>query len=194
MRRRSAALLAAALSVVASTAPAQTIDFETTPMGTAVPLSITAGGLTATFTSAANFGVQPSPFSTLTGNALFDDDAAIGPLTIAFSAPLMGISLDFGTNSPFAPAGLTLQALLGGTLVGTVSAPGVVPPGFLFPEGSIAFAGTTFDAVVLSSTARDFAVDNISLRASAVPEPGTVGLVGAGVLLMAGVAARRRTA
>src|SRR5688500_8962835 len=73
MRRRSAVLLTAALSAVASTASAQTFDFETTPLFTAVPFSITTGGLTATFSSEANFGVQPSPFSTLTGNVLFDD-------------------------------------------------------------------------------------------------------------------------
>jgi hypothetical protein len=192
MRRRLAALLAAALSGVAAAAPAQTFDFESTPLGTAVPFSVTSGGLTATFTSAANFTAQPSPFSALAGNALFDDDDAVGPLTISFSRPLTAIALDFGTNAPFTPMGLTLQALSGGTLVGTVSAPGVVPAGFLFPEGSLSFAGAPFDAVVLSSGARDFAIDNLAV--SAVPEPGTVALVGAGVLLVAGAAARRRRA
>jgi hypothetical protein len=191
MRRRLGAFLAAALSAVASTAPAQTFDFETTPMGTTVPFSITSGGLTATFTSAANFSVMPSPFSTLHGNALFDDDDAVGPLTITFSRPLAAISLGFGTNSPFAPAGLTLQAFDGATLVGTVGAPGVVPPGFLFPEGSIAFAGgPLFTSVVLSSAARDFAIDDLVV--SAIPEPAALALLGPGVLLVAAVAARRR--
>jgi hypothetical protein len=131
--------------------------------------------------------VQPSPFSTLAGRVLMESDPTAGPLTITFSAPLTGISLRFGLNSPFAPGSLMLQALNGVTMVGSVSAPGTVPSGFLFPEGSISFAGAAFNSVVLSSTAPDFAIDNIN--ASVVPEPATVWLVGSGALL---VAARRR--
>jgi hypothetical protein len=197
MRSAPAFLLAtmtvATMAAVTPSAAAQTFDFETTPNFTTMPFPVTSGGLTATFTSPVGFMVQPSPFSTLTGRVLMESDPTAGPLTILFSAPLNGISLRFGLNSPFAPASLTLQALMGVTLVGSVSAPGAVPTGFLFPEGSIAFAGATFNSVVLSSAAPDFAVDDIVARqASVVPEPATVWLFGSGALLVAGVAARRR--
>jgi hypothetical protein len=199
MRSGPAFLLAAAMTVatmaaVAPSAAAQTFDFETTPAFTAVPFSATSGGLTATFTSPLGFMVQPSPFSTLTGRVLLESDPTAGPLTITFSAPLTGISLLFGLNAPFAPASLTLQALMGVTVVGSTSAPGVVPPGFIFPEGSLAFSGATFNSVMLSSTAPDFAIDDIVARqATVVPEPATVWLFGCGALLVVGVARRRRS-
>lgn len=199
MRRRSALVLATALATALTTAAApaaaQTFNFETTPVGTAAPLAVTSGGVTASFTSGANFSVQPSFFGALTGRVLRDDDATISPLTITFSTLLSGISLNFGTNT-FAPGtGLTLEARNGATLVGTVNVPAVAPPGFLFPEGVISFGGAAFTSVVLSSAARDFAVDNIAVtQAAVVPEPGTVALVGTGLLLACAVTARRRRA
>ena len=194
MRLGSAILLAASLAA-APLAGAQTFDFETTPDFTLVPFSVTSGGLTATFTSAGSFMVQPSPFLTLLGRVLKDDDGISNPLTITFSAPLTGISLRFGTDAPFSTTGLTLEALFGATVVGSANAPGAVPPGspFPVPEGTITFAGPAFTSVVLSSSAPDFAVDDIVVRQVAtVPEPTSVALVGTGVLLTAGAAARRR--
>ena len=196
MRRKSALVLATLLSTAASTAAAQTFNFETTPAGTAVPLSITSGGLTATFTSASNFSVLASTFGTLSGRVLRDDDALASPLRITFSSLVRSISLNFAARgAPLSPAGLTLQALNGATLVGSVSATGTPPAGFLFAEGVVAFAGSSFDTVVLTSTAPDFAVDNVAVaQAAVIPEPATVALVGVGVLLVSGAAARRRRA
>jgi hypothetical protein len=195
MRRRSAVVLATVLSTTASAASAQTFNFDTTPVGTAAPFSISSGGVTATFASAANFTVQPTFFSGLTGRVLFDNDVTVAPLTISFNTLLTGVSLRLGANSPLTAAAFTLQARNGATLVGTVNVAGTVPPGFLFPEGALSFAGATFDSLVLSSTARDFAVDNIVVTTSGavVPEPATVALVGIGMLVVSAVAARRRS-
>jgi hypothetical protein len=194
MRCRLAAVLGTIVLAAATTASAQAFDFEAVPVGTTVPLSITSGGLGATFTSGAGFSVQSASFlSTLTGNVLRDFDAVRSPLTITFSAPLTGISLRFATNDLLGTTGLTLQARDGAALVGSVRVPGVVPDGWLYPEGVIGFAGPTFTSVVLSSTAPDFAVDQIVVaQVGVVPEPGTVALVGTGVVLVAGTAARRR--
>jgi hypothetical protein len=179
----------------APTASAQTFNFETTPFGTPVPLSITNGGVAAAFASAAGFSVQPTFFGGLTGRVLRDDDAATGPLTITFSTLLSSVSLNFGLNIVPAAGNFTLVARNGATLVGTVTVAGAPPPGFLFPEGVVSFTGATFDTIVLSSTARDFAVDNIVVQPStAIPEPGTVALFGTGLLLVSGAAARRRRA
>ncbi len=194
MRRRSALILATLMSA-APTASAQTFNFETTPFGTPVPLSITNGGVTAAFASAAGFSVQPTFFGGLTGRVLRDDDAATSPLTITFSTLLSSVSLNFGLNIVPAAGNFTLVARHGATLVGTVTVAGAPPPGFLFPEGVVSFTGATFDTIVLSSTARDFAVDNIVVQPStAIPEPGTVALFGTGLLLVSGAAARRRCA
>ena len=194
MRRRSALVLATLVSA-APTASAQTFNFETTPFGTPVPLSITNGGVTAAFASAAGFSVQPSFFGGLTGRVLRDDDAATAPLTVTFSTLLSSVSLNFGLNAVPATGSLTLLARNGATLVGSVTVAGAPPAGFVFPEGVISFTGAGFDTIVLSSTARDFAVDNIVVQPStAIPEPGTVALFGTGLLLVSGAAARRRRA
>lgn len=64
-------------------------------------------------------------------------------LTVTFSQNLSAVAAvfataDFGPTSPF-----TLAAFEGNTLVGSVSANGFVPAGFTFPEGEIAFGGST---------------------------------------------------
>ena len=184
-----AAVLAGALAAPLS---AQTYDFESTPLNTATPLSITTGGLTATFSSPADpgaFVVTPAFLSpALPGHVLARPSSAAAPLQIAFSAPLSFIGMNFALN--FGPA-LTLDAFLGATLVGSVSAGGVVPAGFTFPEGTISFGAATFDNVRLSA-ASEFAIDNVTVRqAAVVPEPSTWALTAGGLGLL-GVAARRK--
>ena len=81
-----------------------------------------------------------------------------------------------------ADATLTLEAFLGATPIGSVSALGAIPPGFPFPGGPINASFGAFDRVRSTSSGRDFAVDNITVRASqAVPEPASLVLLGAGV-------------
>ncbi len=62
-----------------------------------------------------------------------------------------------------------------------------MPVGFTFPEGELAIGGT-FDRVVISSSAPDFAIDNVV--ATAAPEPSTL-LLGLGLTCF-GLIARRR--
>jgi hypothetical protein len=63
--------------------------------------------------------------------------------------------------------------------------------GFTFPEGEISFAGMPFNEIVVSSTATDFAVDNINVIAA--PEPGSFLLLGAGLILSGLASLRRRS-
>lgn len=195
MRRAFAIVLATIASATASTAWGQTFDFEPVPVGTTMPLSMSSGGLAATFTDGAGFSVQPAPFlNTLTGNVLRDFDATSHPLTITFSAPLTGVSLRFATNEVLGTAGLTLEARLGAALVGSVSVPGVVPDEWLYPEGVISFTGPAFTSIALSSTASDFAVDEVVVtRAGVVPEPNAAVLVGTGMVFVVVAARRSRT-
>ena len=66
-------------------------------------------------------------------------------------------------------------------MVGTLAVTGSIPPGFAFPEGfaTIDFGLLSFDALRFTSTAPDFAIDDLALRtpAAAVPEPATMTLL-----------------
>ena len=101
---------------------------------------------------------------------MLDADLAIQPLFVGFSSVLNDVSLVFAQNGD-AGVAFTLTALLGGVggaTVGTVSVNGANGFGE-FPGGTIAFGGFAFDAIRLSTTTQDFAVDNITVNA--VPEP-----------------------
>jgi hypothetical protein len=167
-----------------------TFDFETTLPGTATPFTNTVSGLSATFSSSGDpggFAVMATFFQALTGNVLINP----GPagldnlvLTIVFSIPQTNISMDFATNSP-AGVPFNLDAFNGASAVGSASATGAIPSGFLFPEGVISFSGPAFNRVVLSSPALDFAVDNVSVSTTAIPEPGSLMLLIAGAISIA---------
>lgn len=158
-------------------------DFENVPVGTATSFSDTVNGLSATFTSSGDpggFHVLNSGtlFSTLTGNVLGDPGpAGLSHLTLSilFSALQSSVALNFSTFSPISQAGVpfTLDAFNGASMVGSATVTGSVPPDFDFPEGLISFAGSAFDRVVLSTSAADFTIDNVTVSsATAVPEPG----------------------
>ena len=172
-------------SLLGSTDPI--FNFDSDAVGKATAFTDTVGGLSATFTTSGDpggFVVGPTFFATLTGNVLLDP----GPaglnnltLTIAFSAPQTSISMNFATDTligvPF-----DLSAFNGATLVGSSTATGTMPSGFFFPEGVISFSGPAFNRVVLSApTALDFAIDNVNVNVTAVPEPGSLSLVAFGL-------------
>ncbi len=171
----------AALSCMAMQA-ASTFNFDSDTVGTNTQFTDTSNGISATFLSPGDpggFSIQPAVFfQALTGNVLGDPGSSGFQglsLEIDFSTNLSALSLlfstaDFGTASPF-----TLTAYEGATQVGSVSATGVVPIGFTFPEGEIAYSGG-FNRVVLSSTAPDFAIDDVVVAAA--PEPNTFLLLG----------------
>ena len=180
--------LTLALSALAAPASAATFDFEDVALGTFAPFSETDDGITATF-SGAGFFVTPGFFATLTNHTLLSADPSPNTLEIAFSAPVSSLDLRFALNSA-PPGSLVLSAFSGVTAVGGASAPGAIPPGFSFPEGVLSFSGVTFDRVVLTSAALDFAIDEVTVGDSSVPEPMTVTLLGSA--LLAGACARRR--
>jgi hypothetical protein len=127
--------------------------------------------------------VGESFYDTLTGNVLADPGfggAGNLTLTIQFSSNLASLSLLFATSDFGDPSLFTLTAFEGNQQVGTTSAFGNFIPGFDFPEGSIAFQGSPFNSVVLSTPAQFFAVDDIA--ATPTPEPGTMLLMGLGFI------------
>jgi hypothetical protein len=174
-------------------------NFDGDSLGASTTFTDTVNGLSATFSSSADpggFVVYPSMFETLTGNVLGDPGPAFMDnlaLDVGFSQNLSAIELDFATSDFISPSLFTVTAYENSALVGSASSPGEFLSGFTFPEGEIAFEGGAFNQVVISSAATDFAVDNITVAPT--PEPGTLTMIGAGVLLLGiGSVRRRKTA
>ena len=169
-------------------------NFEGNPVGTYTPFTDVDNGISATFTSNGDpggFAVFGSFFTTLSGNVLVDPGpAAIDglELIVDFSKELDSVSLDFAINPLSASDTFTLSAYQGGKLVGTSTESGVVPPGSIYLEGVAAFEGEVYNKIVLSSTALDLAVDDISVIAAPAPEPAPMSLLGlaslAGVMVV----------
>ncbi len=199
------AVSAALLAAHPAAAQSATFNFDSDAVGTTTAFTDTNNGLSATFNSPNDpgiFAVQPSFFQNQSGNDLGPGQigANFVPLNIAFSKSLTSFSVNFGLNGMTTDT-FTVTAFsggLGGTKVGTASASGAIPGNpFFFPEGSLSFqSASPFDTVALTSTAQNFAVDNIVVSAP-VPEASTT--VSLGLLLMLGCgglawSARRRTA
>jgi len=187
------------LVLLCAAANASTIfNFDGDSPGTSTNFTDTVNGLSATFSSSADpggFTIYGSMFETLTGNVLGDPGPANLDglaLNISFSQDLSAITLDFATSDFITASPFTITAFEGSTQVGTATLNGQFLNGFTFPEGEITFAGGPFNTVVLSSTAMDFAVDNINVVTA--PEPGTLALLGAGLLLTGLPSMRRRKA
>jgi hypothetical protein len=185
------ALLAGCFGAMAHAATI--FNFDNDAFGTVTPFTDTVNGLSATFSSPGNpgvFEVQQSFFETLTGNVLITADTV--PLTINFSSNLSAITLVFATSDFTTPSPLTLTAYEGNTAVGSDVQVGQFLPGFIFPEGEIAFDGTTFNSVVLSTPSPGFAIDNVEV-ATATPEPRFEWMVGVVLIAVAIPGKRRRS-
>lgn len=189
------------LALLCAAANADVIfNFDSDTLGTSTSFEDTVDGLSATFSSSADpggFVIYPTMFETLTGNVLgdpgpaFADNLALG---VTFSHDLSAITLDFATADFITPSPFTLTAYENSTLVGSNTVTGQFPSGFNFPEGEISFNGT-FNNIVLSSTAADFAVDNIDvIPTTATPEPGAISLLLAALFLPCAALLLRRNA
>ena len=191
-RTRRACLAALALTGAALAPPAHaqtaTFNFDADTVGTTTAFTDTSSGISATFTSPGNpagfivVGAPPGFFTSLSGNVLLDPGPFKTnniPLDVLFSAPLKTFSLNFATAGNGSLTANFFKGGLGGVLVGSSTAPSAVPLGGFVPEGALSFGTpSTFDTVVLTSTAPDFAVDNIVVGPTPVPEASTIASFG----------------
>jgi hypothetical protein len=160
-------------------------DFNSVPIGTATPFSVTVNGLTATFSSPADpggfevtsgFGLFAPP---LNGNVLLDPgpSGASGiPLDISFSQNLSTLTVDFATEA-LGSFGITANE---GTVgQGEVGSSGTIPTGFTFPQGTVSFHGGPFNNVVLTTSFSPppyFAIEDLTAVVAVVvstPEPSS---------------------
>lgn len=196
IHRRILQLAVTACAVTLAANASTVFNFDSDNLGTATTFTDTVDGLSATFSSSADpggFVIYPTIFDTLTGNVLGDPGPAGQDnlaLDVAFSQELSSISLDFATSDFGSPSPLTLTAYENSQLVGSVEMTGTFPGGFAFPEGAIAFDGSAFNNIVISSTATDFAVDNLAVTAT--PEPGLLLPLGLGFVAMAFLSLRAK--
>jgi hypothetical protein len=197
MKLKQAFQVLIACGTLSVAAKADTVfNFDSDAVGTSTTFTDTVNGLSATFSSSADPGgfiVYASMFETLTGNVLGDPGpSGVGDLNldIGFSKDLAAVTLDFATADFGTPSPLTLTAYENSTLVGFATSTGQFLSGFTFPEGEVTFAGSPFNQLVVSSSAPDFAVDNIDVVAS--PEPAAIALFALGLFAL-GIPALRRT-
>lgn len=159
-------------------------SFDTDSPGTSTSFTDTVNGLAAAFSTNGDpggFAVYQSIFQTLTGNVLGDPGPAGQDglsLTVDFSQSIGAVTLAFATSDFSTPSPFVLNAFNNGTLVGTATQTGQFLSGSTFPEGEIAFAAGAFNRITLSSTATDFAVDNITVAPVNAPEPTSFSLLG----------------
>lgn len=186
---------------LAAIGAAQTYDFNGVNTGPAQVVPVAGiGPLTFASDNGTNVSVYSPLFDPVydygTGNIL----ALAGPdpqrVTITSPTPLTAFGIDFGlpdfagpgtTNVPFT---FSLNSGFSTTVFATGSGPagGIKTFQFFGVVSPVAFTSVTFS--VRSGAFQLAQYDNLTV--ATVPEPTTVALVGAGVSLLLGLAARRR--
>jgi len=198
LKKQSVRLLLPAVLLCSAVNASTVFNFDGDNLGTSTTFTDMVNSLSATFSSSADpggFVVYQSMFETLTGNVLGDPGPAFLDnlsLDVSFSQNLAAVTLDFATSDFITPSPFTITAFENSSYVGSATSSGQFLAGFEFPEGEISFIGGPFNKLVISSTAMDFAVDNINVATA--PEPGTFVLFGASLILTGIPAIRRRKA
>jgi hypothetical protein len=152
----------------------------TTPFLTVAPDSGGPAGFTISFTNLptpTGVTVSNSSFPGMTGQFLY---VPVGGqvMTMIFSHAVSGIDLNFVYNSMGPPSGPARFEIV--TSSGIFSSPGAGVPG----NGSLSFTtGTPFTAADvrafdISGNPTQWAIDNLRLSFTPVPEPSTLSLLG----------------
>jgi hypothetical protein len=131
---------------------------------------------------------QPNPL--FSGNSLFDPFGPVDPLLLTFSSPVFALTVDFAVNLPQdAAGGLSLFTPVGFTTQPLANVGGV------FPGGTLSFASPVpFSTAQISGFGPGrgtggrgglalFAIDDLTLSTTPVPEPTTLILIVAGAAL-----------
>jgi hypothetical protein len=186
--------------------------------GVSTPFIQTSGGVTAVFSSPSDvmapaFSIQNAAttfytLSLLSGNYVWPNTVQRVTLEIQFDQLLTGMSLAFATIEYHDPAGapsniqLTAYRDSPASLVGTTMTHGNPPGSDTYPQGILSFdsAGQPFNLVEIvvpfqTEGATGFLADNITITTGstppgAIPEPASLFLCGAGLLVLGALVRR----
>jgi hypothetical protein len=169
--------------------------FTEVPNGTAV---LTPGGLTVTVSTSTATSMERRDAGNGWGTGssfpggtplLWTRNEDTASLIIDFSSPVLAAGTNVGRDN-FGNYTAYVEAFRGATSLGVFSVPGDANDDIPF-LGVFDAGGITRLAYNVDLNTEDFAINQLSIRTGVIPEPGTIVIVGAGLLSVA-VWRRRR--
>jgi PEP-CTERM motif len=166
--------------------PTQTLTFEEIVLPVNTSLTNQYAGLGVSFSPSVFYSPQTN-FGNVQGNDIgnftLDGGGPISPVTFGFASALTGAAFSFEADgTPY-----LFEALLGGSVVDSFSA----TVGFGAASDFYGFNNITFDSIRITQTGTGggpfWVADNLQFGspATATPEPGSLALMGFGILGLA---------
>jgi hypothetical protein len=155
--KRLAYIFAAAVSLGAlATAQSVLFNFDDAPLHSPLPVTLTVGGITASFTATGQgFSIQTADALSFTpvgfsGYCIYPNSVFLADLLVGFSQPLTDFSILYAPEEYDCDSSATMRvtAYLNGAFVGTATAT-ADPPG-TWPTATLSFSSTqAFNSVVV---------------------------------------------
>lgn len=187
-----------ASTILFTFAAPQFAPLESTPLLGKAP-NVGDPSFTTDFTSAPTadgFDIAPNILANplISGPSLFDVFGPADVLSLAFSSPIFSLTVDFAVNAPQgAMAGLALVTPVGSTAQLSSNLGGTFPGGTLEFNSAVSFSTAQLSGFGgRGGGAALFAIDNLALSTTPVPEPGTLTFLSTGAV--AAFLRRRRRA